>query len=108
MVAFIAVFTAANVAVLVALLNSFLHDVAIIWVGSVIAITYANTLFSISKERHNSMLNFKKIMMQGMSILLPVTDTNDNLWRRLAWFGGLWLASVLTLSVVAYAIKLML
>ncbi len=27
-------------------------------------------------------------------------------WRQIAWFVGLWVASVLALSVVAYAIRL--
>jgi len=27
------------------------------------------------------------------------------LWRRLAWFGGLWLAGVATVAAVAYAIR---
>lgn len=30
------------------------------------------------------------------------------LWLRLAWFGGLWLASVLALGAVAMAIRLAL
>jgi hypothetical protein len=30
------------------------------------------------------------------------------LLRRLLWFAGIWLASVLALSVVAYAIKLVI
>lgn len=30
------------------------------------------------------------------------------LWQRLAWFGGLWLASVLALGAVAMAIRLAL
>ena len=28
-------------------------------------------------------------------------------WKRLAWFGGLWAASVLSLGVVAGALKLL-
>ncbi len=28
------------------------------------------------------------------------------LWRRLAWFVGLWAVSILVLAVVAYGIKL--
>ncbi|MEH0296110.1 DUF2474 family protein [Agrobacterium sp. CCNWLW71] len=31
-----------------------------------------------------------------------------NLLRRLLWFGGIWCASVLALSVAAYTIRLML
>ena len=30
------------------------------------------------------------------------------LWKRLAWMAGIWALSVLTLGVVAYAIKLWL
>jgi hypothetical protein len=30
------------------------------------------------------------------------------LWKRLAWFAGLWLASITMLGVVAYGIKLMI
>ncbi|WP_176498250.1 DUF2474 family protein [Sphingomonas sp. HMP6] len=30
------------------------------------------------------------------------------LWKRLAWMAGIWVISVLALSVVAYAIKLWL
>jgi hypothetical protein len=29
-------------------------------------------------------------------------------WKRLAWFAGLWLASVAALAVVAYGIRLMI
>lgn len=30
------------------------------------------------------------------------------LWKRLAWMAGIWVISVLALSVVAYALKLWL
>lgn len=36
-------------------------------------------------------------------------ETNqDPLWRRLAWFVGLWVASVLVVGVIAYGIKLLI
>ncbi|MGI9410981.1 MAG: DUF2474 family protein [Hyphomicrobiaceae bacterium] len=37
-----------------------------------------------------------------------MTSRHDSLLRRILWFAGIWLASVLTLGVVAYAIRLML
>ncbi len=33
-------------------------------------------------------------------------STEAPLWRRLAWFVGLWAASVATLSVVAFLLRL--
>lgn len=38
--------------------------------------------------------------MDTMSI-----EAEAPLWRRLAWFAGLWAAGVLTVSVVAYVIR---
>lgn len=37
-----------------------------------------------------------------------MTTPAPPLWRRLAWFAGLWLASVLALGVVSLAIKAVL
>lgn len=34
--------------------------------------------------------------------------TEGALWRRLAWFGGLWLVSVLALGIVGYLIRAVL
>ncbi|MBK1697331.1 DUF2474 domain-containing protein [Rhodovibrio salinarum] len=38
----------------------------------------------------------------------PTTAGADRTWKRLAWFAGLWAASVAALGVVGYAIKLAL
>ncbi|HQS45767.1 MAG: hypothetical protein B7Y12_04320 [Rhizobiales bacterium 24-66-13] len=40
---------------------------------------------------------------------LGITDRAPaSLWKRLAWLAGIWLASVLALTLVAYAIRLVL
>jgi hypothetical protein len=33
-------------------------------------------------------------------------EAPDPVWKRLAWFAGLWTASVATLAMVAYVIRL--
>jgi hypothetical protein len=33
------------------------------------------------------------------------TDTSGPLWKRLAWFVGLWAAGVLTVTTIAYLIR---
>ena len=37
-----------------------------------------------------------------------VEEAAAPLWKRLAWMAGIWAMSVMTLGVVAYAIKLWL
>ncbi|MDZ5451443.1 MULTISPECIES: DUF2474 family protein [Xanthobacteraceae] len=40
---------------------------------------------------------------------LDITEkTAPKLWKRLAWFGGIWLASVLALTLVALSIRVVL
>jgi len=39
---------------------------------------------------------------------LDITETLAPLWKRLAWLGAIWLASVAVLGVVAYAIRWMI
>ena len=36
------------------------------------------------------------------------TDAETPVWRKLAWFAGLWLAGLATITVVAYAIRLLI
>lgn len=39
---------------------------------------------------------------------LDTTDKAGPLWRRVIWFAAIWIGSVFVLSVVAYAIRLVL
>jgi len=39
---------------------------------------------------------------------LDTTEARHPLWRRLAWFAGIWLASVIALGAVAYVLRLSL
>ena len=34
------------------------------------------------------------------------TDPKTPVWKKLAWFAGLWIAGLATITVVAYAIRL--
>ena len=35
-------------------------------------------------------------------------DAPRSVWRRLAWFVGLWLAGLATVGIIAYALRLMI
>jgi hypothetical protein len=35
-----------------------------------------------------------------------ITDPKQPVWRRLAWFAGLWLAGVATVGAVAWLLRL--
>jgi hypothetical protein len=37
-----------------------------------------------------------------------MADTDSPLWKKIAWFGGLWLAGVLTVGAVGMVIKVWL
>ena len=37
---------------------------------------------------------------------MPTTDAVPPLWKRLAWFFGLWAAGVATFGTVAYLLRL--
>jgi Protein of unknown function (DUF2474) len=38
----------------------------------------------------------------------PNPEAGTGIWKKLGWFAGLWIASIATLAVVAYGIKLFL
>lgn len=36
----------------------------------------------------------------------PTPEAGTGIWKKLGWFIGIWIASILALAVVAYGIKL--
>ena len=38
----------------------------------------------------------------------PTPEAGTCIWKKLGWFAGLWIASIVALAVVAYGIKLFL
>jgi len=38
----------------------------------------------------------------------PARTVQKPIWKKLGWFIGIWIASILSLAVVAYGIKMML
>ena len=34
--------------------------------------------------------------------------SSNTIWKKLAWFAGIWIVSVLALAIVAYGIKFLL
>ena len=47
-------------------------------------------------------------MAQSNPANVPSPEAHNSIWKRLGWFAGLWIASILALAVVAYGIKLLL
>lgn len=39
---------------------------------------------------------------------MPGTIEGGSLWRRLAWFAGLWAAGVVTVAAVAYGLRIVI
>ena len=39
---------------------------------------------------------------------MTALEARNTIWKKLGWFAGLWIASILALAVVAYGIKIML
>jgi hypothetical protein len=39
---------------------------------------------------------------------VPTPEARSSIWKKLSWFAGIWIASILALAVVAYGIKLFL
>lgn len=39
---------------------------------------------------------------------VPTPEARNTTWKKLGWFAGIWIASILALAVVAYGIKLFL
>jgi hypothetical protein len=35
-------------------------------------------------------------------------EARNTIWKKLGWFAGIWIVSILALAVVAYSIKLLL
>ncbi|MBX9911042.1 MAG: DUF2474 domain-containing protein [Beijerinckiaceae bacterium] len=47
-------------------------------------------------------------MEQSSPAKVPTPEAGTGIWKKLGWFVGIWIASILALAVVAYGIKLFL
>lgn len=39
---------------------------------------------------------------------MTALEARNTIWKKLGWFAGIWIGSILTLAAVAYFIKLIL
>jgi hypothetical protein len=47
-------------------------------------------------------------MVPSSPAKVPTPEAGTGIWKKLGWFVGIWITSILALAVVAYGIKLFL
>ena len=62
----------------------------------------------IDASGHQADVGLGSLMDNSIPMKQGNQTRSNTIWKKLAWFAGIWIFSVLALAIVAYGIKLLL